>query len=120
MEPEFEHHYNKYILKSLPSIHSKEKYDNGFIFLYVFAQYKHSCLYQAHAVWVSMEHITQIQFSSPVHCLHHLTFFDFYLLSIKQSFPFLPNSFLHPTDSSTLFTGLSLKFCFTLVQLGSK
>ena len=51
MEPEFEHHYNKYILKSLPSIHSKEKYDNGFIFfLYVFAQDKHSCPYQAHAV----------------------------------------------------------------------
>ena len=70
MEPEFEHHYNKYILKSLPSIHSKEKYDNGFIFfLYVFAQDKHSCPYQAHAVWVSIEQITQIQFSSPVHCL---------------------------------------------------
>ena len=68
---EFEHHYNKYILKSLnlPSIHSKDKYDNGFTFFYVFAQYKHGCLYQAHAVWVSIEQITQIQFSSPVHCL---------------------------------------------------
>lgn len=34
MASEFEHHYNKYILKSLnlPSIHSKDKYDNGFTF----------------------------------------------------------------------------------------
>lgn len=47
MASEFEHHYNKYILKSLnlPSIRSKDKHDNGFIFLYVFAQYKHGCLY---------------------------------------------------------------------------
>ena len=43
MASEFKFHYNKYILKSLPSIHSKDKYDNGFIFLYVFAQYKHVC-----------------------------------------------------------------------------
>ena len=45
MESEFEHHYNKYILKSLNLPSSKDKHDDGFIFLYVFAQYKHGCLY---------------------------------------------------------------------------